>query len=170
MQRKKNRPNGDDAEEHKLGPCCVCETLIGVRNILMLGQKSPTPGHGWGCVQCGLPADGASAVVCDMCLEKPLKFACSGYPGIDGRIPIEELSGEMEHDYPKHPEAWWFEDSPDAGHPDCICSVCRKQINDDDNPLRIYEDKFEARFHNDCFKRVQQAQGFFNDPNHPLSF
>ena len=148
-----------DNEETKLGPCCVCETTIGVRNILTLGQKSPTPGHGWGCLQCGLPNDGATAVVCDECLEKPLKFACRGYPGKEGRIPIEELAGEMEHDYVMHPESWWFDEAPDVGDPDCICSICRREISQAENPLRMYqgegEETVEARFHEHCFEKIR---------------
>jgi hypothetical protein len=33
-----------------------------------------------------------------------LRFACRGYPGKDGRVPIEELQGEIHHDESKHPE------------------------------------------------------------------
>lgn len=165
MKRHKNRSNGHGSDDVKLGSCCVCESLVGVRNILMLNQKSPVPGHGWGCFQCGLPPDGASAVLCDDCfsaiLEKPLRFACVGYPAKDGRIPIEQLSEAHEHDYTKHSEAWWFNDSPDVGHADCICSICRKQINEGEVPLRIFEGELEARFHDDCLKKVQHAKGFF---------
>lgn len=147
-----------------LGPCCVCETTKGVRNIINLDQKSPTPGRGWGCFACGLPADGANAVVCDACLEKPLRFACSGYPAEDGRVPIEQLAGRHEHDYMKHPEAWWFETSPDAGHAECICSVCRKPIGEDDNRLRMYQgegkETLEARFHFECFDKVRHLFTF----------
>jgi hypothetical protein len=93
-----------------LGPCCVCEkTGPDVRNILMLNQLSPIPGRGWGCLACGLPLNGAIAIVCDGCLEAlnqglELKFACRGYPGKDGRVPIEELAGEFDHNILKHPE------------------------------------------------------------------
>ena len=91
-----------------LGPCCICETEGGVRNIVMLNKKSPVPGHGWGCLVCGLPSDGASAVLCDPCLElyqedeNTLKFACRGYPAIDGRIPIDRLEGHHDHDMEVH--------------------------------------------------------------------
>lgn len=37
--------------------------------LLSLQKKSPTPGRGWGCVVCGLPADGAMAAVCNACFE-----------------------------------------------------------------------------------------------------
>ena len=92
-----------------LGPCCICETTEGVRNILMLNKKCLVCGHGWGCVVCGLPSDGASAVLCDKCLilyhnepKGALKFACRGYPAIEGLISIDQLQGYHEHDYSKH--------------------------------------------------------------------
>lgn len=96
-----------------LGPCCICEAEGGaVRNILMIDRPGPTPGKGWGCLQCGLPMDGAVAVLCDACLQDystgkaQIKFVCSGRPAKDGRMPIVELSDEpFEHDLSKHPEA-----------------------------------------------------------------
>lgn len=99
-----------DMEVHqKLGPCCSCgrdDPKHPARNVLMLQQKSPIPGRGWGCVQCGLPADGAVAVVCDECLQanRPRQFACRGWPGVDGRVAIGELVGSHQHDLSKHPE------------------------------------------------------------------
>ena len=48
----------------------------------------------------------------------------------------------------------WFNDSPDAGDPACICSVCGKQIADDDAPaIRVFDTvrSKEARFHTRCF-------------------
>ena len=43
-----------------LGSCCVCGVEGSrVRNIMMLHKRSLEPGKGWGCVQCGLPMDGA---------------------------------------------------------------------------------------------------------------
>jgi hypothetical protein len=88
-----------------LGTCCVCgQNGVTVRNIYSLHQKCPTPGKGWGCVVCGLPSDGAIAVVCDECHKRgaQLKFACAGYPGIDGRVPVESLEGYHDHDLTKH--------------------------------------------------------------------
>jgi hypothetical protein len=92
-----------------LGPCCICETTEGVINIIMLDRRCVVPGHGWGCMVCGLPADGASAVLCDHCLERyqrepgALLFACRGYPASDGRIPIAELPEDIfNHDAVKH--------------------------------------------------------------------
>jgi hypothetical protein len=96
--------NGDAPD---LGPCCICGGTLSVRTVIMLAVKNQVPGHGWGCVQCGLPADGASAVVCDACVARhvdglslysALRFACRGYPAEDGRVSIEALTEAHEHD------------------------------------------------------------------------
>lgn len=97
----------------KLGTCCGCGARKRVRGLVCLPKKSPIPGHGWGCLVCDLPADGAMAVLCDRCfdraeeegLEAVLRFACRGYPATDGRVPIGELQGIHEHDLSQHPEA-----------------------------------------------------------------
>ena len=72
-----------------LGSCCACG-LYGptVRNVMALDKRGVIPGHGWGCVACKVPADGASVVICDTCLEnkRELKYACRGYPATEGRI------------------------------------------------------------------------------------
>ncbi len=92
-----------------LGPCCICEKTQGVRNIIMLSRRGVVSGHGWGCAQCDLPADGALAVLCDECTaefqvdESVLKTACRGYPATEGRIAIADLPpGEFDHDPAKH--------------------------------------------------------------------
>jgi hypothetical protein len=98
------------ATEPDLGPCCVCGGFRDVCNIVLLAKKSPIPGHGWGCFQCGLPPDGATAVLCHECFGGPdgaeavkrLRWACRGYPGSDGRVPISELTGLHEHDEARH--------------------------------------------------------------------
>ncbi len=81
-----------------LGSCCVCgQDGPTVRNLLNLPFKSPTPGHGWGCLVCKIPPDGALAVICDTCFQqesglafsKRLKWICTGYPGKEGRTPFE---------------------------------------------------------------------------------
>ena len=112
----------NENEYASLGSCCVCDSTDGVVNVVMLHKKCPMPGRGWGCVVCGLSADGAVAVVCIPCYElnRPLRLACRGYPATDGRIPIELLTGEHEHDFSQHPP----EDSPmfpeDTPEPDPI--------------------------------------------------
>lgn len=87
----------------KLGPCCMCEGTEGVNNIIMLDRRGAEPGRGWGCFVCGLPSDGAIAVICDGCLPRyqadntTLKVACRGYAGEGGRVPIAELPEEPFH-------------------------------------------------------------------------
>ena len=56
-------------DPRSLGPCCQCECTDGVRNIFLLNRRGAIPGRGWGCVVCGLPPDGAVAVLCDACVE-----------------------------------------------------------------------------------------------------
>jgi hypothetical protein len=52
-------------------PCCSCLRIRpGVRNFIMLTQRGPVPGVGWGCIPCGLPSAGAMAVLCDGCLKR----------------------------------------------------------------------------------------------------
>ena len=95
-----------DADEMDLGSCCDCGTNSGVRNIVMLSFRSPEPGVGcWGCVVCGLPMEGAVAVLCDRCVASagPL-MACLGFPRENRRIPYSQLTQPFEHDLRKHPE------------------------------------------------------------------
>lgn len=47
----------------------------------------------------------------------------------------------------------WFADSPDAGDPACICSLCGECIGEDDAPVvRMFDsaNNVEARFHRGC--------------------
>jgi hypothetical protein len=99
--------DGPPEDGPDLGPCCACErTGPSVRNVLMLHRLAPIAGRGWGCLECGATMDGAVAVVCDDCLESdaPLRFACLGWPGADGRVPIDDLVGTHDHDLSRHPE------------------------------------------------------------------
>jgi hypothetical protein len=100
-----------------LGPCCACEkTGPSVRNIFTIPYEAAVPNHGWGCVVCALPPNGASYVLCDECcgpvrlglpqfphLREP-RFACRGYPAKDGREPIETARTRRPwmHDMSKH--------------------------------------------------------------------
>jgi hypothetical protein len=87
-----------------LGPCCICGESGSVHAAVMLPFKAPMRRGGWGCFVCGLPAEGASAVVCDSCVDGwrsgqvKLQFACRGYPATDGRVPIGELVEPHDHD------------------------------------------------------------------------
>lgn len=99
------------SETLDLGPCCACEGLEGVRNIIMLDIKGTAPGFGWGCFVCHLPFDGAVAVLCDHCRDAiqdgrdaALRFAVDGMLEDKKRIPIDELTAPHKHDLSKHPE------------------------------------------------------------------
>ncbi len=105
QQREAFQCDQDDDDEPNLGPCCNCERTDGVRNIVLINRRAPISGHGWGCVICGLPCDGAVAVLCDDCLDKadPPRFVCSGYLAKEGRVPYGDLSPEeFDHDRTKH--------------------------------------------------------------------
>lgn len=88
-----------------LGSCCACGVRgPGVRNVIMLDKLAPIPGHGWGCFECELPPDGAVVVLCDGCMDEGREptEACRGFPGIDGRVPIDELAGVHQHNEARH--------------------------------------------------------------------
>ena len=72
---------------------------------MTLERRAPTPGMGWGCAVCGLPADGAVAVLCDACLEvgAEITTACDGYLGEGRRVPLRDLPPEpFRHDEAAH--------------------------------------------------------------------
>lgn len=98
----------DDEPTIETGPCCGCgSTDKRARNMLMLSRRGPSPGKGWGCVVCGLPSDGAVAVMCDSCVtaEVDPQFVCVGWISEGGRMPIAELPNEpFDHDMAKHRE------------------------------------------------------------------
>lgn len=102
-------PNIED-----FGPCCACGlSSPEVRNIIMLDKRLPAEAlaahanSAWGCFECGLPAEGASAVVCDACLESdaPIRFVVLGYLAYPEhrRIAIEQCPEPFLHDPAKHP-------------------------------------------------------------------
>jgi hypothetical protein len=99
----------DDGDLPDLGPCCMCDGRYRVRTIITLNRRCEVPGHGWGCIVCRLPADGACAVLCDDCYDvyqrtpEALTVACRGYPAENGRCGIADLDPEpFEHDESKH--------------------------------------------------------------------
>ena len=55
----------------------------------------------------------------------------------------------------------WYHNSPDSGDPDCICSLCRKVIPEDECPIRLWnhnhDPTLEARLHEDCFKQIVEG-------------
>lgn len=179
-------PHCKPDDELNLGPCCACGTTDpadNVRNIFMLHRLCPTPGKGWGCLQCGLPLDYAMAVLCDGCMAGPygtglvgINFVCTGYPASDGRTPIEQAPEvKVKHNPLYHPEMLqeinFFDTSPDYGDPECTCSICGDAIPDPDEEDEDYREKFiplrlfrkpsqkhphgqEARFCIDCVPAV----------------
>jgi hypothetical protein len=94
-----------DDYDRDLGPCCGCKaTGPTVRNLVCLGVKGPVAGTGWGCVVCGLPSDGALAVMCDSCMEaksEPLEVI-AGYVAEIGRTPRASCTEPFEHDMDQH--------------------------------------------------------------------
>jgi len=51
------------------------------------------------------------------------------------------------------PEDTLFQESPDAGHPDCLCSRCGKAIQEGEVPIRMFIDGDkggEYRYHFLC--------------------
>ena len=94
------------------GMCCVCEAPNADPNFFQMDYKVPeTVETKWGCLKCGLPIEGAIAVVCDGCLRKHgpdaiddhIKFLMDGR---DRRIPVPPPEERIphDHDYTKHPE------------------------------------------------------------------
>lgn len=103
----------DHLQPRPRGPCCACGLPFppkGRFNVVMLGWRGPVPGKGWGCVICGLPSDGAVAIICDTCCasfvagDDVIKTAVVGYALDPGRVPVSSLTERHEHDRSKHSE------------------------------------------------------------------
>ncbi len=90
--------------------CCSCfEVRSDVKNIACLPEKAPEPGTGWGCYVCGLPPDGALALVCDKCTKSAdpnegpeIEYVYSGKIGGSELTARKWLNGRQEHDAEKH--------------------------------------------------------------------
>lgn len=52
----------------------------------------------------------------------------------------------------------WFSDSPDAGDPACLCSLCLEPIVEGDLPIRAWSasGKSEIRLHMACARQAIQ--------------
>lgn len=93
----------DDAID--LGPCCACgERRADVVNVIILPIRAPIAGKGWGCFGCGLPSDGAIAVLCTPCLERgaEIMHVCVGYASSGVRVPRAACTEPFDHDLSKH--------------------------------------------------------------------
>ncbi|WP_373525075.1 hypothetical protein [Nostoc sp.] len=93
-----------DEEALDLGACCGCGcTGETVQNLIMLQKKAPVPGTGWGCLVCGVPSDGAVAVVCNDCLARldkqpdVIKEIIYGYPTEKKRYSLAVLTEFFDH-------------------------------------------------------------------------
>lgn len=95
----------------KLGQCCGCENSADGGSIVMMPWKAEIPGHGWGCLECGLANDGATIVLCVGCAEKlecgmeiwdVAQRECRGFPETEGRRELSPLSPLHEHDMSRH--------------------------------------------------------------------
>lgn len=93
------------AEPVDYGPCCACGKHDGtVQQVVSLNRLAPIAGTGWECTGCGLPPNGAMAVVCTECLAKrePLKNVIYGPLGSHDRFLVGDLSEEVfDHKRPK---------------------------------------------------------------------
>lgn len=54
------------------------------------------------------------------------------------------------------PEIVWYKNSPDGGDPECLCSLCAKQIGENEQPIRLFGKDIEARFHDFCFAEAMR--------------
>lgn len=110
---------GQHEEYRDLGPCCSClKADCRARILVFIPRQGSTPGRGWGCLTCGLPPEGAFAVVCDPCARRHERqknftwtmlktFVTLGEDGSGkGRAPIDTLltAAEWVHDLSRHPE------------------------------------------------------------------
>ena len=93
------------------GTCCICEQEIEDPVLLSLSFKIHVESETkWGCYQCGLPNEGAVAVICDDCFdeddvdfEDKIKYLMNGGRG---RIPVPPVEDRIPHecDLSLHPE------------------------------------------------------------------
>jgi hypothetical protein len=93
------------------GACCHCQRDVtevgGLVNLVFLKRRAPVAGTGWGCCICGIPEDGAIAILCNECFQagKPILFVCEGLVLENKRTPIESLSEIVfDHNVHNHPE------------------------------------------------------------------
>lgn len=103
-------PPAIEEEVNEFGTCCVCEMGdMEDCGLVQLGYKMESE-SGWGCLQCGLPMEGAIAVVCSDCYDKygekiedQIKYLIDGKKG---RIPVPPVENRVphEHDLSLHPE------------------------------------------------------------------
>ena len=59
-----------------------------------------------------------------------------------------------------------FLESPDAGHPTCLCSRCEQIIGEEEVPVRVWPEdvSYEYRFHQNCFGIYEPSEVPHADP------
>lgn len=80
-------------DKDPLGRCCACGEKT-ADSIVYIDRQSLIMGHGvWG--RSGI--DGAAIVLCSGCRQNSrlVRFGCRGWPGPDGRAPIEGFTVEL---------------------------------------------------------------------------
>jgi hypothetical protein len=103
--RARARHDQGESPAVDLGPCFACGGRTDVRNLICLPFRAPVAGTGWGCFVCGLPADGAVAVLCDACKEgsRRLLHCCRGYPTSRKRTALHGYESPcFDHDPARH--------------------------------------------------------------------
>lgn len=72
---------------------------------------------------------------------------------------MTETPGEQLTERPKLLK---FHLSPDAGTPECICSLCRKPIEEDIVPTRLWpiDRHWEMRFHPECYSKIRMLYDY----------
>jgi hypothetical protein len=97
----------EDIPEWNLGPCCVCG-CADAHAIVFLDFFGPPGFIGWGCFQCGLPSQGAIAILCEPCVEsgaEPLFIADGHYATDRVRLSLEHYRRvPFVHNDALHPE------------------------------------------------------------------
>lgn len=100
---------------------------------------------------------GATAILCDGCIlvDNPPKQVVEFQDKKVIHHPVESLE--------KIRYWFWFETSPDTGHPDCLCSFCHNKIEEGEVPLRMYDpdnsdypDGLEARLCDGCSEKYHR--------------
>ena len=96
--------------EDEYGTCCICsEDIIGISYIVELYFKAPAECQSsWGCFKCGLPNEGAIAIICEKCADtddvyEDIRFIMDGF---EDRLPVPPKCERVhhDHDYARHPE------------------------------------------------------------------
>jgi hypothetical protein len=98
--------------ERVTAPCCGCRVDRKLTWLVHVSRLAPTPGTGWGCDGCGLPNNGAVALICDPCRALGnavvIRDVCTAVANRSGRTPIELVERTaFDHRWERHPRKDW---------------------------------------------------------------